>query len=1637
LTTGRHYLIGIIIIFLFTEALLGKGNDFYWTGGSGYWSDSLHWSSVSGGLPTLADDVFFDSNSFSEAGDTIIIDTTGYCHNLNWSLVINNPVIVGTQDLFISGSVVFSPAMNNDLLGNLYFIASEPDQTIQLNGDTLNSPVYFEGTGTWSFVDDFTNLGTVSLLSGTLNVSGKILNCGSFLSVGGSGKSLNIQSSQVIINSAYGSWNVDDQLNLNSDYSIIEFGLNDYSAKNIFEGGNKDYNDIIFWNDAIIGGNNLLRNVYFKPEHNYKFASGSTQTFEGFLVASGCVGPMRFSATGSGQATLAKINGDIEISFVSIKSIKGLASSPFQFKAVNCIDEGNNEGINFSTQARDVYWINGSGNWSDTTHWNSLPLNEDSDCLPQDIDNVFFNEDSFNGQDTVNVNINEVRCNNMTWSGSDEPVLKNSSGLMGIKIFGSLQFMESMKNYYNKPFYFSDTLGGRTIATAGQTLNSDVYFDGRLGGWTLLDSLDVNGKIHFLYGNLFTNDNYLSCLSFHSDSSFVRTLNLGNSEIIVKSNYNGNSISINNDSLNFNAGTSKIEISAANGCIYQYGGDTIRYNDLKFSAISGIAKINTFSDIYTTFHIVDFQSNGNIVGNNSYDTLSFSPGNFYDFASGSTQTINDDISPTGQCNGPILLKSGTNGLIARLKSDMDTLRINYTSLRDINALGSAVFIAENSVDLGNNTGWDTIIVSAPGKLFWVGGTGDWNDQMHWSLISGGPAGECVPTPYDTVIFDQNSFNDLEQYVNINLNNALAHNIDWSSAGFIPEFTGLSNSAYLRIYGSLKLNPEMDFTFPAYIWFESSDPNETIETKGIKFYNLNNNVYFDGIGGEWKLLDSLQLGDSKENQNLIQFNNGFLNTNSQYVDCFGFYSTPSNHRILSLGNSKIKVQNSWYVNGVNFDLNENQSTIEVDSGAFIHRNGSYFPYHNVYFNISKISQELFCYNADSVLFDTVVFHNQIGKMYGSLGSIFGHNIGFEGRGQVNEEEDTTSNIYIIDTLLFNSIGKVYGNDTIRNFVKFNATGTISGSGNYKNALFANNGNIFGNNSFDTLTFTPSFSYQIGSGGIQTVVDSFNILGNNCQSIILFASGDSLATVYKDTGSVFGDFIEMTKINALGNALFDAGKFSTNVDNSNIGWLFHDSALNFSLGNDISILEGETVTLCAENFNGNSTTTYEWYNCDSGEPISTDSCQLFNEKGHYCLNVYYTEGGGCVKTDDIYVGCHLNLLFDTTQVSCNGFNDGSIEMQIIVGEGPFIVNWTYDDNWISSDQNIYNLTAGPYVYTISDSEECMSSDTIMISQPDILEMNYSSFPACFNESNGSIIIEVTGGTQPYHYIWSDGSSDSLLTGIIPGQYGVTIIDDNSCPPVNKSVIVTELPEYNFQHTSSDLNCYEDGSGYIEIEGLTGGTGNYAIYEWRKDSAYFADSQDISDLMAGNYYLTVTDDYGCKGYDTVIVNEPPEIILKLTHDSNIETQGSAYLEVSGGVPPYSFLWSTGSESQSINYLAGGMYSVTVTDSNSCSVTDSVFVTVHYKVFAPTAFSPNGDNVNDELVFFEVGTDLKKIELHIFDRFGKLVYETSNINQYWNGKMNNVGNDCPVEAYTWLANLLFKNGESTIYKGNVTLLR
>jgi hypothetical protein len=226
---------------------------------------------------------------------------------------------------------------------------------------------------------------------------------------------------------------------------------------------------------------------------------------------------------------------------------------------------------------------------------------------------------------------------------------------------------------------------------------------------------------------------------------------------------------------------------------------------------------------------------------------------------------------------------------------------------------------------------------------------------------------------------------------------------------------------------------------------------------------------------------------------------------------------------------------------------------------------------------------------------------------------------------------------------------------------------------------------------------------------------------------------------------------------------------------------------------------------------------------------------------------------------------------------------------------------------------------------------------ITQSDILEADASAIgESSENANDGTATTSVSGGTSPYSYLWSTGSTQDNITNVAAGTYYLTVTDTNNCQVVD-SVIINNIGGATLTITVNDVSCYgmSDGSATVTA---TGGTTPYS-YNW--SSGGTTDTE--TGLPAGNYTVTVTDANNCMSFATATINEPAQLVVS---DSIIDVScsgnndGAIYLSVTGGTSPYSYAWSTGGTGSSETGLTGGTYTVTITDNNSCSITESYTV-------------------------------------------------------------------------------------------------
>ena len=561
--------------------------------------------------------------------------------------------------------------------------------------------------------------------------------------------------------------------------------------------------------------------------------------------------------------------------------------------------------------AADYYWVGGSGNWSDLSHWATTSGGSTRhNQIPTAKDRVFFDARSFTGPaQTVSTDV-AVYCLDMDWTGATGTPRFSAPAGATLYLFGSLVLNPAMSFDFLGDVVFSANTSGHRIDPAGLLMPRNVRFSGNGGGWTLSSALRVDSMLVFETGNFISGNQAIQSEVLRIIATAPLSLNLGTSVLTVTGTaYFPTALSyteapiadISLSQLTFKGDSSTLRFTAP-GVFFriQAWAGPIQFGKLWFSSAQGEMRfINENRDtLGVRIRHLDLRGDATFAGSFQLDTLSLAPGKNFSFEGGRTYPLRK-LFAAGSCPAPIQVFSSKPGLPVVFRAVQDTIRGDFLSLRDVHGTGGAYFEASNSADLGNNNGW-TVRPKATNRLYWVGDTGFWGDADNWSLQSGGPGGACVPTAGDDVIFDANSFSTPGGIVVADRDNLYCRSMEWFGATGKPVFKGAADRN-LRIFGSLALIPNMTFEFEGDVYFESNMPGNTIESAGHRFAQ---DATFNG-SGSWILNDSFSVLRN------VYFQQGRLNTNSQTVSMQRFVSNTNTFREISLEDSHIKLQTPDY------------------------------------------------------------------------------------------------------------------------------------------------------------------------------------------------------------------------------------------------------------------------------------------------------------------------------------------------------------------------------------------------------------------------------------------------------------------------------------------------------------------------------------------------------------------------------------------------------------------------------------------------------------------------------------------------------------------------------------------------------
>lgn len=362
------------------------------------------------------------------------------------------------------------------------------------------------------------------------------------------------------------------------------------------------------------------------------------------------------------------------------------------------------------------------------------------------------------------------------------------------------------------------------------------------------------------------------------------------------------------------------------------------------------------------------------------------------------------------------------------------------------------------------------------------------------------------------------------------------------------------------------------------------------------------------------------------------------------------------------------------------------------------------------------------------------------------------------------------------------------------------------------------------------------------------------------------------------------------------------------------------------------------------------------------------------GNYQITV--TDALGCTASNSIMLNSPAGISANATAVvlgngahlSCANANDGSIHLTMAGGTLPYTVAWAGPNGYQAATADISSLAAGTYTATITDAHGCSFATQVQLTAPAPIALGittsaYSGGNAvsCAGASDGSLALAITGGSPGFLTSWSGPggftSTATTLNGLSPGTYSVVVTDQAGCSATAVAILSAPAPIFA-TGTLSDHGGYPVGcnghDGSIDLS-ASGGLAPYQ-YAWSGPDGFASSLEDLEDLAAGNYTVTITDRNGCVAVQGFALGAPAALIASTAVTSNecdLSNNGTIHLSVTSGTAPFNIAW-TGpggftSTAEDLTGLASGTYTATITSAAGCTAT----ATAEVIAAAPIIFS------------------------------------------------------------------------------------
>lgn len=510
---------------------------------------------------------------------------------------------------------------------------------------------------------------------------------------------------------------------------------------------------------------------------------------------------------------------------------------------------------------------------------------------------------------------------------------------------------------------------------------------------------------------------------------------------------------------------------------------------------------------------------------------------------------------------------------------------------------------------------------------------------------------------------------------------------------------------------------------------------------------------------------------------------------------------------------------------------------------------------------------------------------------------------------------------------------------------------------------------------------------------------------------------------------------------------------------------DSSTVLTLGPDLTICQGETVSL--------GQTGFDYYDWHSGPDYDCNSCPFVTASLPSTGNIILEAGlnNGCFSRDTVHLMVNDTFFVVIDSLVCKG---DAVLMQgstVLPGTSMYfylnsihgcdstvLLNVIAKDTFATSEtavicpENTYNVfgvelsATGVYSKLFTAINGCDSTHTVFLTVQPLMSVALQADSSCLNEPTGAVQALVDGGALPYSYQWSGPVSDSSpdLDDVPPGVYRLTVTDANLCT-LTAAIEVNGYPPIVYAAQADSVRCYGEANGRI----LVSSDDESLVFGLNGED--FGQVKVFEGLDVGAYSLYVMDGYGCSDTTQWSIAQPAELLMELPADTAVFLGDSVLLSIQATAPDivrYSwndtrFLRDTVSGTTYSQPLHSVRYSLTVTDARGCTASDQMTILIERirQVFVPNVFSSAAtDDINTQLTP-GFGASVQKIrQFTVFDRWGTAQHSATDVvpgdqRLVWDGRLR--GKTAPPGVYIWMMEVELIDGATEVYKGDVTLLR